>query len=49
MEEIINSKKAKPARGFVTVQLFDEFGRMPKRKNWQKLVEILLALALMPA
>jgi len=28
MEEIINSKKAKPARGFVTVQLFDEFGRI---------------------
>jgi len=33
MEEIINSKKAKPARGFVTVQLFDEFGRIVQEEK----------------
>ena len=42
MEEIINSKKAKPARGFVTVQLFDEFGRiLQEEKTENKMTHLV--------
>lgn len=42
MEEIINSKKAKPARGFITVQLFDEFGHIVQEEKTENKMTYLV-------